>query len=72
VIPNPINWQVKESLYGIGGAEKTDSIKLIKVIREGDYKGYLPVETLMVRNISYDSFVLVLEILKELEDTMIR
>jgi hypothetical protein len=69
VIPNPINWQVKESLYGIGGAEKTDSIK---VIREGDYKRYLPVETLMVRNISYDSFVLVPEILKELEDTMIR
>jgi len=70
VVPYAVNWQVKESPNGIGGAEKTDFVELIKIIRAGGYKGYLPVETLMVRDVSYDPFALVLEILRELEDAM--
>jgi sugar phosphate isomerase/epimerase len=67
VVPYAINWQVKESPDGIGGARKTDYVRLVKIIKEGGYKGYVPVESLLVRGISYDPFALVPEMLADLE-----
>lgn len=61
-----INWQVKESPYGIGNSEKTDFKRLIKIIKQQGYSGYLPVETLMVKGQPYDPFALVTEMLEEL------
>ncbi len=66
VVPYAVNWQVKESPQGIGGAEKTDYVKLVKIIKDGGYKGYIPVETLLVRGVPYDPFELVLQMLKEM------
>jgi sugar phosphate isomerase/epimerase len=66
VVPYAINWQVKESPLGIGGKEKTDYVKLVKIIKDGGYKGYLPIETLLVRGVSYDPFALVPDMLNEL------
>ncbi len=70
VVPYAINWQVKESPAGIGGKEKTDYVKLAKIIKDGGYKGYLPVETLLVRGVPYDPFALVPAMLKELADAI--
>lgn len=67
VVPYAVNWQVKESPRGIGGAEKTDYARLIKIIKDGGYKGYVPVETLLVRGVPYDPFALVPEMLEELQ-----
>ncbi len=67
VVPYAVNWQVKESPLGIGGEERTDFAKLIRIIREGGYKGYLPVETLLVRGVPYDPFKQVPEMLDELQ-----
>ena len=66
VIPYAINWQVKESVFGIGSEVPTDYKRLIRIIKDGGYKGYLPVETLAVRGKSYDPFALVPAMLKEL------
>lgn len=66
VVPYAINWQVKESPLGIGGKEKTDYVKLVRIIKDGGYKGFLPVETLLVRGVAYDPFALVPEMLDEL------
>lgn len=66
LVPYAINWQVKESPLGIGGKEKTDYVKLAKIIKDGGYKGYLPIETLLVRGASYDPFALVPDMLNEL------
>lgn len=66
VVPYAINWQVKESPLGIGGNEKTDYIKLVKIIKDGGYKGYIPIETLLVRGVPYDPFALVPDMLNEL------
>ncbi|CAN5479776.1 hypothetical protein BH11BAC5_BH11BAC5_11650 [soil metagenome] len=66
LVPYAINWQVKESPLGIGGKEKTDYVKLVKIIKDGGYKGYLPIETLLVRGVSYDPFALVPDMLNEL------
>ena len=70
VVPYAINWQVKESPLGIGGKEKTDYVKLIKIIKDGGYKGYIPVETLLVRGVSYDPFALVPQMLSEMESAV--
>ena len=70
VVPYAINWQVKESPLGIGGSEKTDYVKLIKIIKDGGYKGYLPIETLLVRGVPYDPFTLVPSMLKELDEAI--
>jgi len=67
VVPYAINWQIKESAFGIGNAIPSDYKKLIRIIKEGGYKGYLPVETLLVRGKSYDPFALVPVMLGDLE-----
>lgn len=56
LIPHAINWQVKEFTDGYGGTIRTDYKKLIKIIKDGGYKGYVPVETLKVRGDFYDPF----------------
>lgn len=70
VVPYAVNWQIKESAFGIGNAIPTDYKKLIRIIKEGGYKGYLPVETLLVRGKSYDPFALVPEMLSELDNAI--
>ncbi len=70
VIPYAINWQVKESVFGIGSKIPTDFKRLIQVIKEGGYTGYLPIETLAVRGITYDPFALVPEMLNELNSAI--
>ncbi len=59
VVPYAVNWQIKESVFGIGSKIPTDYKRLIRIIKEGGYKGYLPIETLLVRGQPYDPFALV-------------
>jgi sugar phosphate isomerase/epimerase len=67
MVPYAINWQVKESVFEIGNPIKTDYDKLMKIVVDGGYKGYLPVETLLVRGQPYDPFNQVPEMLKKME-----
>ena len=64
--PYAINWQVKESPFGIGNKERTDFNQLIRIIKNQGYNGYLPVETLLVKGRTYDPFKLVTEMIDEL------
>ena len=41
-----ITWQIKENVWIDGKATPTDFVKLFKIIKEGGYRGYLPLETL--------------------------
>jgi|SRR5450432_757643 sugar phosphate isomerase/epimerase len=70
VVPYAINWQVKESVYGLGSDTLTDYKRLVQIIEDGGYKGYLPVETLLVRSKPYDPFVLVPQMLSEMNNTI--
>lgn len=70
VVPYAINWQVKESVFGLGSDIRTDFRRLIKIIKEGGYTGYLPIETLLVRGQSYDPFALVREMLDQLQEAI--
>lgn len=45
-IPYAVSWQLKENLYINGVEQKTDLNKLMKIIQQSDYRGYIPLETL--------------------------
>jgi len=68
VIPYAINWQVKESIFGTSKDVPVDGVRLMKIIKKGGYKGYLPVETLLIKGRPYDPFTLVPQLLKKLEE----
>ncbi len=44
-IPYAVNWQVKEFLNG-GKGPKADLTRIAQLIRDSDYRGYVPLETL--------------------------
>lgn len=52
-IPYAVNWQIKERLHGNPGAP-TDLVRLVHLIRAANYRGYLPIETLVVPGVPYD------------------
>lgn len=67
VAPYAVNWQIKESVFGIGSEIPTDFDRLATIIARSGYSGYLPVETLMVRGVSYDPFKQVPEMIGKLQ-----
>jgi hypothetical protein len=72
VLPYAVNWQIKEKVDGAAGHSKTDMKRLVKIIREGGYRGYLPIETLSAKGATetYDPRVRVTELLKELREAI--
>ncbi|GAB3164990.1 sugar phosphate isomerase/epimerase family protein [Telluribacter humicola] len=44
--PYAYTWQIKENVYRNGKEEKTDLKKIIQIIRNVGYRGYIPLETL--------------------------
>jgi sugar phosphate isomerase/epimerase len=67
VIPYTVNWQVKESVFGIGSDIPTDIPRLVKILKNSGYRGYIPVETLYVKNKPYDPYLLVPALLNDLK-----
>ena len=70
VTPYAVNWQIKEKPFGKESKVKTDLPKLVRIIREGGYRGYIPIETLSVPGEAYDPRTRVAEFLKELRDAL--
>lgn len=46
VAPFAATWQVKENMFVQGKEQKTDLAKIMRIVRESNYRGYLPIETL--------------------------
>ena len=44
--PYAYTWQLKESVYRGTREEKTDVARVVRIIREAGYRGYVPIETL--------------------------
>ncbi|MBC7845996.1 MAG: sugar phosphate isomerase/epimerase [Flavobacterium sp.] len=64
--PYAVNWQIKESSFGIGSPIRTDSERLMKIFKKTGVKGYFPIETILIRDTPYDPFALVPELIGEL------
>jgi sugar phosphate isomerase/epimerase len=66
VVPYAVNFQVKESPFGKDSEIRTDLKRLVRIVRDGGYRGYLPIETLSVPDRPYDPKKLVPQFLAEL------
>ncbi len=44
--PYAYTWQIKEKVYRKGVEEKPDLPRLMKIIKDSGYRGYIPIETL--------------------------
>jgi len=44
--PHAYTWQLKELVYRDNREEKTDVARVVRIIREAGYRGYVPIETL--------------------------
>ena len=64
--PYACNWQIKETTRGRTDSPRTDMRKLVNIIRQSGYRGYLPIETLKMGRKDYDPFVEVSKVLAEL------
>ena len=70
VVPYAVNWQIKEKLLGKESNVYVDMKKLIGIIRDGGYRGYIPIETLSVPGEEYDPKVRVAELLQKVRDAL--
>ena len=46
VAPFAATWQIKEKLFVNGQETGTDLARIMQIVRESGYRGYLPIETL--------------------------
>ncbi|MFZ5496172.1 MAG: sugar phosphate isomerase/epimerase family protein [Verrucomicrobiota bacterium] len=67
VVPHAVNWQVKESLHGNDRSRPADLPRLCRLIRDGGYRGYVPIETLAARGGPYDPFQVVPAFAREVQ-----
>ncbi len=70
MVPHAVNWQIKETLRSRPDFPRTDFRRLVKIIREGGYRGYLPIETLSMHRKDYDPFVEVAKVHAELREAI--
>ena len=54
MVPHAVNWQVKETLGSSLKSPRTDYDRLVKIIRDGGYRGFVPIETLAMGRADYD------------------
>ena len=74
--PYAVNWQIKQSPLGVEKEAEapTDLKRLMTIIRQSGYCGYLPIETLSPRGdggTNYDPFKVVPKFLAELRQAMV-
>lgn len=74
--PYAVNWQVKQSPLGVEKEAEapTDLHRLLKIVRDSGYRGYLPIETLSPRgganSGAYDPYKVVPKFLAELRQAI--
>ncbi len=71
VLPYAVNWRLKEKLDGPEGSIKIDMKRLVKIIEDAGYRGYIPIETLAAKDeTNYDPRSRVLGLLAALREAM--
>ena len=70
VAKSAVNWQIKQSPFGEDSEVSTDLVRLMKIVRESGYSGYLPIETLSPRGKPYDPYTVVPAFLKQVREAI--
>ncbi len=61
--PYAVNWQIKETQSSEVSSPQTNFKKLVNIIRQSGYRGFLPIETLPMGRKNYDPYVEVAKVL---------
>jgi len=70
LVPYAVNWQIKETLGSSLKSPRTDFGRLVKVIHDGGYRGFVPIETLAMGRPNYDPAVEVVSVLRALREAI--
>ena len=70
VVPYAVTWQIKELIGTPADSPKVDMLKLMKIICESGYRGYLPIETLSSGRKDYNSFKAAAGMLDQLQEAI--
>jgi sugar phosphate isomerase/epimerase len=65
--PLAVNWQIKETPFGKPNKPLTDMRKIVRIARDANYNGYLPIESLPMGRTNYDTPGELRRMLKELK-----
>ena len=63
MVPHAVNWQIKETVGSSLKTPATDFKKLAKIIHDGGYRGFVPIETLSMGRKDYDPAAEVVKVL---------
>jgi sugar phosphate isomerase/epimerase len=64
--PYAVNWQIKETMQSTVKSPKVDMKKLVAIIRQAGYRGYVPIETLSMGRKDYDPYAEVTKMFNDL------
>ena len=64
--PYAVNWQIKETMQSTVKSPKVDLKKLVAILRQAGYRGYVPIETLSMGRKDYDPHAEVTKMLVDL------
>ena len=70
VAPHAVNWQIKETLGSSLKTAPTDFHKLAKIIHDGGYRGFVPIETLAMGRNDYDPAAEVVKVLLAMREAI--
>jgi len=70
MVPHAVNWQVKETLGSSLKSARTDFGRLARIIHDGGYRGFVPIETLAMGRERYDPAVEVVGVLDALRQAI--
>ncbi len=65
--PYAVNWQIKETMRSEVDSPKIDMKRVVTIVRQSGYRGYIPIETLSMRRKDYDSYVEITKMLRQLQ-----
>jgi sugar phosphate isomerase/epimerase len=63
MVPHAVNWQIKETIGSNLKTPPTDYKKLAKIIYDGGYRGFVPIETLSMGRKDYDAAAEVVKVI---------
>lgn len=68
--PYAVNWQIKETMQSTTKSPRVDLKKLVSIIRQSGYRGYVPIETLSMGRKDYDPAAEVTKMLTDLRSAL--
>ncbi len=66
--PYAVNWQIKETMGSSLKSPRTDFLRLVKIIKNAGYRGYVPIETLAMGRKDYDPLAEVVHVLNAMRE----